>query len=152
MFAAALCCAVCAVEINAFAPPSWWNAIGKPRVDTNRAFSTKMSSVSVEKKGTGENRMTPGGFSVPLVEKVSVGTSQGYEWKVKADVLDQKKLNMQEKIKLAKPGLSIIDELEKLAAEAKEKGGAQVIIVHREKDSLISFRSLFCVLCEDTEV
>jgi hypothetical protein len=78
------------------------------------------------KPGTGENRMTTTGFKVPLVEKVSVPSSQGYEWKVKADVLDAKKLNMQEKVKLAKPGLSIIDELEKLAAEAKEKGGAQV--------------------------
>jgi hypothetical protein len=77
------------------------------------------------KPGTGENRMTTTGFKVPLVEKVSVPSSQGYEWKVKADVLDAKKLNMQEKVKLAKPGLSIIDELEKLAAEAKEKGGAQ---------------------------
>ena len=70
--------------------------------------------------------MTKTGFKVPLVEKISVPTSQGYEWKVREDIIDVKKMNMQEKVKLAKPGLSIIDELEKLAAEAKEKGGAQV--------------------------
>lgn len=80
------------------------------------------------KPGTGENRMTTTGFKVPLVEKVTVPSSQGYEWKVRADILEVKKINMQEKVKLAKPGLSIIDELEKLAAEAKEKGGAQVLI------------------------
>jgi hypothetical protein len=84
------------------------------------------ADTATAKPGTGENRMTPTGFKVPFVEKVTVPSSAGYEWKVKADVLDVKKINMQEKVKLAKPGLSIIDELEKLAAEAKEKGGAQV--------------------------
>jgi hypothetical protein len=86
-----------------------------------------MSAATSEKKGTGLNRMTDTGFSVPLVEKVSVESSAKQEWKVKTELLDPKKLNMQEKVKLAKPGLSIIDELEKLAAEAKEKGGAQVL-------------------------
>jgi len=76
--------------------------------------------------------MTKTGFKVPLVEKISVPTSQGYEWKVREDIIDVKKMNMQEKVKLAKPGLSIIDELEKLAAEAKEKGGAQ----HLDEDDI----------------
>jgi hypothetical protein len=72
--------------------------------------------------------MTTSSFTTPLVEKVVVSSSQEYEWKVRTDLLDPKKLNLQEKVKLAKPGMSIIDQLELLAAEAKEKGGAQVEI------------------------
>jgi hypothetical protein len=45
------------------------------------------------------------------------------QWVIK-DSLDPKKLNMHEKTKLAKPGLKIMEELESLAAQAKEKGGA----------------------------
>lgn len=46
------------------------------------------------------------------------------QWVVKDD-LNDKKLNMHEKTKKAKPGLQIMDELEDLAAEARAKGGAQ---------------------------
>ena len=42
--------------------------------------------------------------------------------------LDEKKLNMHEKTKKAKPGLIIMDELEELAKQASAKGGAQVPI------------------------
>jgi len=59
------------------------------------------------------------------VERVELpGTTQGFEFKVRDD-LDEKKLNMQEKVKKEKPGFAMLDELEKFAAEAKEKGGAQ---------------------------
>lgn len=80
---------------------------------------------AVNKPGTGKNRMTESGFSQPLVERVELpGTTQGFEYRVKSD-LDPKKLNMQEKVKVEKPGLSALDELQKLADEAKAKGGAQ---------------------------
>ena len=46
------------------------------------------------------------------------------QWVVKDD-LNEKKLNMHEKTKKAKPGLQIMDELEDLAAQARAKGGAQ---------------------------
>jgi ferredoxin-nitrite reductase len=126
--------ACCTLHAGAFSPTIHLGyASGARALRSNAASKDRFGVASfamsahgaATKPGTGENRMTTTGFKVPLVEKVSVPSSQGYEWKVKADVLDAKKLNMQEKVKLAKPGLSIIDELEKLAAEAKEKGGAQ---------------------------
>lgn len=49
----------------------------------------------------------------------------GYEYTIIED-LQEKKLNLQEKVKLASPGLSVMQRLEDLAALAKEKGGAQV--------------------------
>jgi len=81
--------------------------------------------VLVGKPGTGENRMTETKFDQPLVEKKEFpGTIHGYQWVVKDD-LNEKKLNMHEKTKKAKPGLQIMDELEDLAAEERAKGGAQ---------------------------
>ncbi len=112
----------------AFAP-SAWHGLGNrksTRAFKSWGFDVSMSAVASEKPGTGQNRMTTSSFTTPLVEKVAVPSSQEYEWKVRTDLLDPKKLNLQEKVKLAKPGLSIIDQLELLAAEAKEKGGAQV--------------------------
>ena len=128
--------AICMAAPAAAFAPSLMGASGEmgrctlragARRDTVTPLRVSMSTQAAEKPGTGQNRMTQTGFTVPFVEKVTVPSSHGVEWKVKEDVLDSKKLNMQEKVKLAKPGLSIIDELEKLAAEAKEKGGAQVI-------------------------
>ena len=63
-----------------------------------------MASTAVNKPGTGKNRMTETGFAQPLVERVELpGTTQGFEFKVRDD-LDEKKLNMQEKVKKEKPG------------------------------------------------
>ena len=127
--------ACCIAHAAAYAPPTLLThveilkssrAFSSPRHRSLTAASVMAAHGAEAKPGTGENRMTKTGFKVPLVEKISVPTSQGYEWKVREDIIDVKKMNMQEKVKLAKPGLSIIDELEKLAAEAKEKGGAQV--------------------------
>ena len=79
------------------------------------------------KPGTGKNRMTDTGFAEPLVERKEFpGTLHGYQWVVK-DVVAEKKLNAPEKLKKAKPGLQIMDELEALAEEAKAKGGAQFL-------------------------
>ena len=87
--------------------------------------ATMIAATPVEKPGTGENRMTSTGFSKPLVERVELpGTTQGFEYRIRSD-LDLKKLNMQEKVKVEKPGLAVLDELQALAAEAKAKGGAQ---------------------------
>ena len=60
-----------------------------------------------------------------LRAQVDVPYGAGYEYVI-TDALNEKKLSLQEKVKLAKPGLAILEELEALAAEAKEKGGAQV--------------------------
>ncbi len=129
--------ACCILQAAAFSPSTigLGNVFESSRVSTCRQAKlvgiTMNAETATAKPGTGANRMTPTGFTVPFVEKVVVPSSAGFEWKVKTDVLDAKKINMQEKVKLAKPGLSIIDELEKLAAEAKEKGGAQVPHNHR---------------------
>ena len=61
-------------------------------------------AAAVNKPGTGENRMTDTGFSEPLVERVELpGTTQGFEYRIRSD-LNEKKLNMQEKVKAEKPG------------------------------------------------
>jgi len=84
-----------------------------------------MAATAVDKPGTGKNRMTDTGFSQPLVERVELpGTTQGFEYRVRSD-LEEKKLNMQEKVKFEKAGLTALDMLKDLAAEAKAKGGAQ---------------------------
>ena len=69
-----------------------------------------------------------GGYGViPLTERKEFpGTLHGYQWVVR-DVVAEKKLNAPEKLKKAKPGLQIMDELEALAEEAKAKGGAQFL-------------------------
>ena len=57
--------------------------------------------------------------------QVDVAYGSGYEYTV-IDDLNEKKLNIQEKVKKAKPGLTMLEQIEALAAEAREKGGAQV--------------------------
>jgi ferredoxin-nitrite reductase len=85
--------------------------------------SLSMSIAEGKKVGTGNNRMTETGFSQPLVKKIEVSHSAGYEYVV-VDELNEKKFSPQEKIKKAKPGLAVLDELEMLAEEAKKVGGA----------------------------
>jgi hypothetical protein len=57
--------------------------------------------------------------------QVEVGYGSKFEYVI-TDALNEKKLSIQEKVKLAKPGLAILEELEALQAEAIAKGGAQV--------------------------
>lgn len=79
--------------------------------------------------------------------RCQIETPYGYDYEI-VEELNPKKLSIQEKVKVAKPGLYIMAELEKLAAEAKEKGGAEV----RDEsytgraDSILSVlsASLFC--------
>jgi len=92
---------------------------------TTAPISLRMVAVK-PKTGVGSNGMNDDGFTRPLVEKVALpGVSHGYEYRVIEDSVDVKKLNAAEKLKLAKGGMRIIDDIESLAAEAKEKGGAQ---------------------------
>jgi len=87
-----------------------------------RSAASRISMVA-SREGTG-NRMTDGGFTTPFV--VPVEAPYGTEYKI-VDDLNPKKLSIQEKVKVAKPGLAIMAEIDALAAEAKEKGGAQFL-------------------------
>jgi len=119
--------AVAAISsVDAFLPAPMLPAARASRRAMPLSGATMVAAATrVEKPGTGENRMTSTGFSKPLVERVELpGTSQGFEYRIRSD-LDLKKLNMQEKVKVEKPGLAVLDELQALAAEAKAKGGAQ---------------------------
>jgi len=72
--------------------------------------------------------MNDDGFVEPLVQRVELpDVSHGFEYQIKTDKLNMKKLNAFEKVKIAKGGMRIIDDIEKLAAEAKEKGGAEFL-------------------------
>jgi ferredoxin-nitrite reductase len=98
---------------------------GGGRAPPTAVGARKLSMVLVDKPGSGKNRMTETAFTEPLVEKKEFpGSLHGYQWVVK-DSLPDKKLNMHEKTKKAKPGLQIMEELEDLAQQAKDKGGAQ---------------------------
>jgi hypothetical protein len=115
--------AVLAGTANAFMAPGPLGLPARPRAIASGA--QRLSMVLVDKPGNGENRMTPSGFSEPLVERKEFpGTTHGYQWVIK-DTLNEKKLNNFEKTKKDKPGLLIFDELEELAEQAKAKGGAQ---------------------------
>jgi len=97
---------------------------------TRRAMSMSrlsMAATAAPKPGTGKNRMTETGFTTPLVERIELpGTTQGFEYRVRTDLdILEKKLNVAERLKVEKAGLSALDELNMLAAEAKSKGGAQ---------------------------
>lgn len=104
-------------------------APGAPKLSMRRQGATSLSmSIKEEKKvGTGNNRMTDTGFTEPLVERVEYPSSHGFEYVVK-DVLNEKKFSKQEKVKKEKPGMSIFDELETLAAEARRVGGADKMV------------------------
>jgi hypothetical protein len=74
-----------------------------------------------EKIGTGENGMTNTGFMAPFVEKIALpGTTQEFEWRVKSSILDQKKMSIPEKVKMTKPPLALLEEIDMLAEEARE--------------------------------
>ncbi len=62
------------------------------------------------------------------------------------EALNEKKLSLQEKVKVAKPGLAILEELEALAAEAKAKGGAQVRLLAPYFQELLAVFMWFDVL------
>ena len=100
-----------------------------PQLSTRRQGATSLSMSIKEEKlvGTGKNRMTDTGFWEPLVQRVEWPSSHGFEYIVQ-DTLIEKKMNAAEKVKKAKPGMSIIDELETLAAEARRVGGAHKMV------------------------